>query len=301
MEQRNLLLLATALLVSFIFVDVASAYYNPSTGRFLGRDPIGEPGAIVARTAVASGGFISRDPVTGPSALNCYIYPNNAPMNWLDPDGLTAQETQPTTPPKPVNVGTYVCGDREKNFFEEIVKTRSGHSIRAKNGQGIIDALTGRCAEDTCISKWVHAQHGWYPNSAYGKSVGGGFGGGQTGEGTGFYCKDPNPQPEDGGRAKGGRSLGDLKTAITSGKVKFCDSCTIYIYGCEVSAIGSFAKDLSCITKCTVYAGSGKVSTAHPDGSAGAGRDPWRAEGGWDTYKGCKKQNSERGPIYIKP
>lgn len=200
-----------------------------------------------------------------------------------------------------MNAGTYVCGDGEKNFFEDLVKTRSGHSIRANNGQEIIDALTGRCAKDECISKWVHAQHGWAPNSPYGQSVGGGFGGGRSGDGTGFYCRDPSPQPDDGGRKKGGRSLEDLKSAIASGKLKFCDPCTIYIYGCEVSAIGSFAKDLSCATKCTVHAGSGNVSTQHPDRSPGTGTDPWRADRGWDTYKNCEKVNDKRGPIYIEP
>jgi hypothetical protein len=99
MERRNLLLLATALLVSFVFVDIASAYYNPSTGRFLGRDPVGEPGFIVGQQVhaqqVGGAGFIPRDPYpsnTDADGLNTYAAMQNDPTIYIDPLGASAQK-----------------------------------------------------------------------------------------------------------------------------------------------------------------------------------------------------------------
>lgn len=87
MKRRNMLSLATALLVSFIFVDIASAYYNSRTGRFLNRDPIAEPGSIVIRQ-VAGRGFIARDPIDDQS--NLYRFVRNSPTTRFDPFGLTS-------------------------------------------------------------------------------------------------------------------------------------------------------------------------------------------------------------------
>lgn len=53
------------------------------------------------------------------------------------------------------------------------------------------------------------------------------------------------------------------------------------------------------MTGCKIYAAQGKSSTAHNDGSKGTSRDPWRAEGGWDTF-----DNGQRTPVgdkYITP
>ena len=129
----------------------------------------------------------------------------------------------------------------------------------------------------------------------------GGFGGGRNGDGTGFYGRDPDPQPpaDEGGRTQGGRSLDDLQADINANRIRFCKPCRIYVYGCEISTIGSFAGRLSQMTGCRVYAARGKCSTAHADSSAGTARDPWRAEGGWDTYdNGQQTQTNEK---YVTP
>jgi hypothetical protein len=60
------LLLLLALLLSF--VDSARAGYDPTIGRWLSRDPIGEEGGI-----------------------NLYGYVANDPINWIDPLGLDTQ------------------------------------------------------------------------------------------------------------------------------------------------------------------------------------------------------------------
>lgn len=88
MKRRNIFSLATALLLSFIFVDIASAYYNPKLGRFINRDPIGEPGAIILRQP-ASRGFIPRDPI--PEEPNPYGYVMNSPTIMVDPFGLQSK------------------------------------------------------------------------------------------------------------------------------------------------------------------------------------------------------------------
>lgn len=290
MTRSTILAVLFVTLTALGLTSVASAHYDPVQGRWLERDPVGYRG--------------------GP---NPYENVRSSPLIFVDPRGLQAQPTTPPTPAppsvsppatppeSPIDVGTYVCSDEELGFFRELVKNIIANAHRAASGEEILGALTSDCKNDKCIRTWVHAQHGWTPDSSYGKDVGGGFGGGTCGSGTGFYRKDPNPQPEDGGRAKGGRSLEDLKAAIASKQVRFCKCCVIYIYGCEVSCIGDFVAELSNITGCTIHAGSGKVSTAHLDGTPGTSKDPWRAEKGWDTWKDGKKTNTGQGPKYVTP
>lgn len=48
-ETRKGKWLISALLLWLAFVPLAQAFYNPSTGRWLNRDPLGEPGFEVPR------------------------------------------------------------------------------------------------------------------------------------------------------------------------------------------------------------------------------------------------------------
>lgn len=202
----------------------------------------------------------------------------------------------------PINKGTYLCGNTENGYFNDLVGHCAGSAERVASGEELLDILTKNCGETHCIRTWVHAQHAWLPNSQDGQHVDGGFGRGGNGAWTGFYGIDANPQPaatEEGGRKHGGRSLTDLQTAITANRIRFCRPCRIYVYGCEVATIGSFATRLSQITGCAVYAAQGKCSTTHADGSDGTSQDPWLAEGGWDKY-----DNGQKTPIgkkYITP
>jgi len=128
MKRRTLLSLATALLVAFIFVDIASAYYHPSTGRFIGRDPIGEPGHVLVRSAASSRTFLPRDPVASASVSSSrglvmplsaveephtYRAMRNNPLTWIDPDGGMSIAIPPCDPeyppPNPPPGADYDC------------------------------------------------------------------------------------------------------------------------------------------------------------------------------------------------
>lgn len=90
--QSRKLMLGLAVLAAFMVVDSALAYYNPSTGRFIGRDPIGEPGAVRLRNvgrppSIHQSGFIPRDPASSEEP-NTYAYVYNDPVRRIDALGL---------------------------------------------------------------------------------------------------------------------------------------------------------------------------------------------------------------------
>lgn len=87
--------------------QIASAYYCPSTGRWLSRDPVGEPGfqalqratysAAAPASATTSSRWINRDSVAPRvirsteiiSGVNLYVFVRNAPIDRIDPLGLS--------------------------------------------------------------------------------------------------------------------------------------------------------------------------------------------------------------------
>ena len=91
-------------LFMLLTAQIASAYYCPSTGRWLSRDPAGEPGfeniraaGIVpsVETSLPPGRWINRDSAgeqqgraNFDSGPNLYDSVGNNPMNYLDPFGL---------------------------------------------------------------------------------------------------------------------------------------------------------------------------------------------------------------------
>jgi hypothetical protein len=82
--------------------QIASAYYCPSTGRWLSRDPIGEPGfenlraasalpeagQVVSPVSLPLGRWIDRDPISTANDPDRYAFVKNAPINLVDPLGL---------------------------------------------------------------------------------------------------------------------------------------------------------------------------------------------------------------------
>lgn len=88
---------AFVVLLPLGFVEVASLYYNPPTGPFLNRDPIGEMRAALVRKAVSAStaSFIPRDKTV--DQTNHYRYVRNSRANLLDPLGL--RTSQPASQP----------------------------------------------------------------------------------------------------------------------------------------------------------------------------------------------------------
>jgi hypothetical protein len=70
MKNRTITTVLVAASAWLALAEAASAYYSPRLGRFLNRDPINEPGAVLIRQAARPAmGFIPRDPepvVAGP-------------------------------------------------------------------------------------------------------------------------------------------------------------------------------------------------------------------------------------------
>jgi hypothetical protein len=74
--------------------NAASAYYSPHLGRWISRDPIAEPGAIILREQVEPTASIPR----GPGELaevdaNPQRFVSNDPQDAVDPVGLWSKET----------------------------------------------------------------------------------------------------------------------------------------------------------------------------------------------------------------
>lgn len=103
MRNSSKLTVGLAILATLMMVDSALAYYSPRLGRFINRDPIGEPGfALVQQTVMVAGGmessgFIPRDPehVQEEGGSNRYAYVYNGPVNQIDPLGLKACSLDP--------------------------------------------------------------------------------------------------------------------------------------------------------------------------------------------------------------
>lgn len=93
------MIIGSALFIALWATQTASAWYDPSTGRWLTRDPIGEPGFqtsqaahVAAGVSASPGRWISRDPIGELGGLNLYAYVGNNPLNNVNPSGLATDE-----------------------------------------------------------------------------------------------------------------------------------------------------------------------------------------------------------------
>ena len=90
------------LLLVLLTAQIASAYYCPSTGRWLSHDPMGEPGFETIRAASAvpkvgqvispvsllPGHRVERDPIAESKQANLYHFVHNNPITRMDYLGL---------------------------------------------------------------------------------------------------------------------------------------------------------------------------------------------------------------------
>lgn len=124
-------------IIAFLFVlltaQAALAWYDPSTQRWLSRDPIGEPGFQVLQAATqvmlqpkgsivsTSSRWINRDPIEG--GINLHIFISNDPINqrdlWgLEVDGIP-QPIDPYLPPKSDDPCKAACRQKCHNSYDE--------------------------------------------------------------------------------------------------------------------------------------------------------------------------------------
>jgi len=96
--------LISTLLVILLTAQAALAWYDPSTQRWLTRDPIGEPGFQMLQTAnampqvrtpalLSPDRWIQRDPIAGQVDGNLYRYVANNPIEKTDFLGLCDNDT----------------------------------------------------------------------------------------------------------------------------------------------------------------------------------------------------------------
>ncbi|NLW85653.1 MAG: hypothetical protein GXY38_02135 [Planctomycetes bacterium] len=83
-KQPHLIAASLGLLAACIIVSDASAYYHPTLGRFMSRDP-GIEGSAVAGGSIAYNRVGSLQYVAG---MNLYEYVRSAPVQYVDPNGL---------------------------------------------------------------------------------------------------------------------------------------------------------------------------------------------------------------------
>jgi len=102
MNKTRIYLLLVTSLFSLLAVQQASAYYTANTGRWLSRDPMGEPGFENIRAAKAmsrigrvtspvpltSSRWINREPVVTAKEPNRYVFVQNSPIQKSDIHGL---------------------------------------------------------------------------------------------------------------------------------------------------------------------------------------------------------------------
>ena len=99
----------------FPFLHVGARYYDPATGRFLQRDPIG-----------IDGGF------------NVYEYVRNAPTGWVDPSGTYPFGGFPGMPGKPKPPKPPTPGPRPNPFMDLEKELRRERRIQAACYAGLL-------------------------------------------------------------------------------------------------------------------------------------------------------------------
>jgi uncharacterized protein RhaS with RHS repeats len=134
MIQRTIyaLLLGVALLTS----QTVFAYYNPATGRFLSRDPVGEPGfqALQMAQGATQVGAVpvaeqsSKSLNRGPKDnANTYRFVYNNPVNNIDPLGLWMWFWKPSVK---VDGGTPDERRNVRRDLNDIYNTDRGNELR---------------------------------------------------------------------------------------------------------------------------------------------------------------------------
>ena len=229
-------------------------YYQPETGRWLSRDPLGIRGG-----------------------LNLYGMCFNDPLNYYDYLGRD---------PKPVSGGASTNNGStpsQNNLFQDVADKGAGGKGKGKQtptGDDMLNYFKELSKDNCCIKKLTIAGHGWH-----GPADGPGIPG--SGDGTGFYEDGAagDPWAKDPSSAR----MSDLQNDINNGDTKFCKPCEIKIHACNISS--SFAESLGRTTGCKVTYAKGICSPRDNNKKwhSGVGDEPgyddqgngfWQSNGG---------------------
>lgn len=122
-----------------------------------------------------------------------------------------------------------------------------------KNGISFISTLEEYTKKYGCIPKLTNVSHGWRSEEDIGEVHGLSGSKGYNGI---FSTEKHRPQ---GLKQIGSRTLEtDLKAAVQSGRVKFCESCLVQIYACNVST--EFADVFAQISGCQTVLSTAQAS-----------------------------------------
>src|SRR5437773_1393402 len=109
MKMMNSKIILTGALFALWTAQNASAWYDPALGRWLTRDPIGEPGfqalqqvqqTVAVPSGASSGRWINRDSGISDDP-NLYTFVYNEPITQIDPWGLVCNCKSPSCHPSP--------------------------------------------------------------------------------------------------------------------------------------------------------------------------------------------------------
>jgi len=241
MKTNRVMLLVLALL-GVTLVETAQAFYNPSTGRWLSRDPIGERGG-----------------------LNVFQFSRNNPSKFVDKNGLVIVVITPQPQPDD-GAGGHHEGQRidpakeweksDPNHQLFIVDSISDANAKLRTCKGCIEKLNVQghgapgyqdvAAEDGTLPD--------FPDSPKNRS-------GSKGVGVGDYL---NPT------YKGSVGFGLFDN------VKFCPKCVVVLRGCNVgkgNAGRNLMKQIHEATKCEVWAYTSSTTCGKDGGLSGS--DGW--------------------------
>ena len=157
MKHTRLIAVLVGLAAIAVLTTNASAYYHPTVGRFISRDP--GPGAATrpgTATPAPTNRFIPRDPTgTGQYAdgMDLYQYSRSNPVNLVDPAGLASGAPTDPGPMPPINIFNlgqwcYDMLDWYEPIRKEIVQIRTSGPLTGAKPEATQKPEQCRCNVD---------------------------------------------------------------------------------------------------------------------------------------------------------